>query len=1253
LYKIYKLLFFILLNSALFGQTTYFISSSLGNDSNSGKSQSSPWKSLDKLHNSWNLIKPGDKILLKRNDVFRPTSISRNAIIQPPTGLSGNSSNYITIAAYGEGQKPIISSRLSGKKLIFATSLHYFVFENLQLRGPIEFNATYTGFTNLKFLHLDWDGNYQGDAAGGDINFISNFNEISPDNYNDTPIRNIEIGYCTFKNNSSNDILNMNAPRENIWIHNNKFFNAKNECLDIGGGNNITIEFNLFSGSNANIVKLQPQVHKMENLIIRGNLILGTKQFGLVVYNARNSKIYNNTIWVHPNAFGSARFGWATANPVYLSNVGTTGFDNNIIENNIFFGRVIFGQPDNVKITYRNGSTITYKRPPVWTNNLFKNNLYYDPTFDARISQYRYKGNTRVYWTGPGNTYGTVDDVSFNDPHWRINNFADWQSLSTTSAELQDNPQFINPYWNSAEDFGDFSLKASSFAINSGNQTSFSQDLFGNTIPQGMHPNRGAIQKLAIENSTLNLIEAYSINSNTVVLNFSKRVIYNTAVSQSNYSISGGVSVISASLSPEGKQVILKTSTHPSSNYFSITANNLRDIGGELISAKTSSYSFGTSTNTHSSNLLQNGSGDYEVLLGNWIKYGNNIISLSGDFVSSGTKSLKIEGINDSRGAYLYLNSSSGVLNNLVVGKTYRITFWAKTNNHNVKLKLLDAVSLLQQQTATITTEFKKHELSFVAKHSTLTLIRFEELKSGQLVYFDNLQILDSAVNPPPPPAPTNDLFITGRGNFEINVGSWVGFGNNVLQISTEYAKSGTRSLKITNINDHRGAYLYFNSASDLITNLTPGKIYKVSFWAKTSSSTAKIRVQDAVGHFPNYVAHISSSPVQIEIEFTASNSTMNYLRLEGMQTNQSVYIDNLQFLSGESGNINNPTLSNLFEGSKGGYESNIGSWKKYGNNSFQTSSEYSSSGSRSLKVSFVNNHAGGYLYLNKSYDLSTDLVVGKQYILTFWARTNSGSAKVMVRDAMKGIQDYSAVVTNSPKKYEIVFNATNEIYNYLKFDGLSSGQSIYIDDLELYDLSESNNRPSSNNNPLGKMQLDLNGELTNGEVKLSWKNLGDDIVNYEVQRTNSEVEENWTSIKSIVNTPSEKISLNDKPASGSYIYRIKYETNKGSFELSNEVTITVVPETFELFQNYPNPFNPSTKIKFAIPSQSKVYLAVYNILGEQIAILNNEMLEAGTHELIWNASLLPSGTYLLKINAESLNGEQNYSEVKKMMLIK
>jgi hypothetical protein len=342
-----------------------------------------------------------------------------------------------------------------------------------------------------------------------------------------------------------------------------------------------------------------------------------------------------------------------------------------------------------------------------------------------------------------------------------------------------------------------------------------------------------------------------------------------------------------------------------------------------------------------------------------------------------------------------------------------------------------------------------------------------------------------------------------------------------------------------------------------------------------------------------------------------------------------------------------------LFEGSKGGYESNIGSWKKYGNNSFQTSSEYSSSGSRSLKVSFVNNHAGGYLYLNKSYDLSADLVVGKQYILTFWARTNSGSAKVIVRDAMKGIQDYSVVVTNSSKKYEIVFNATHAIYNYIRFEGLSSGQSIYIDDLELYDLSESHNRPSSNNNPLGKMQLDLNAELTNGEIKLSWINLGDDIVNYEVQRTNSEVEENWTAIKTIVNTPSEKISLNDKPASGSYIYRIKYETNKGSFELSNEVTITVVPETFELSQNYPNPFNPSTKIKFAIPSQSKVYLAVYNILGEQIAILNNEMLEAGTHEMIWNASLLPSGTYLLKINAESLNGEQNYSEVKKMMLIK
>jgi hypothetical protein len=507
-----------------------------------------------------------------------------------------------------------------------------------------------------------------------------------------------------------------------------------------------------------------------------------------------------------------------------------------------------------------------------------------------------------------------------------------------------------------------------------------------------------------------------------------------------------------------------------------------------------------------------------------------------------------------------------------------------------------------------------------------------------------------SSISPPPPPASGTDLFKPLLGSYESSIGSWVKYGSNIVQTSSEFAQIGSRSLKISYGSSHTGAYLYLSKQHDLTENLIVGNAYTLTFWAKTNSGTVKLVIRDALKAINSYQVLIDNSIKKYEINFIATHSNYNYIKLEGLMSGQSVLIDDLQLLSGNTGN-NDPSLTSIVNSPSGGYESNIGSWKQYGSNTIQTSSEYFNSGSKSLKVSYVNSHTGGYLYLNKSYDLTSNLVVGNQYKLSFWAKTNSGSANVVLRDALKSINDYSIVVTSTAKKHEILFNATNSIYNYIKFERLSSGQSIYIDDLELYDLSESSNGPIGNNS-LSKIQLDINADVANGEVNLSWFNLDENIENYEVQRTNAGMEKIWNTIQTVSNS-SEMLSLIDKPAPGNYIYRIQLISKNGSSELSSEISVTVVPDNFELFQNYPNPFNPTTKVKFAIPSQSKVHLSVFNILGEQIAVLNNETLEAGTHEMIWNATLLPSGTYLLKINAESLNGENTYSEVKKMMLIK
>lgn len=90
-----------------------------------------------------------------------------------------------------------------------------------------------------------------------------------------------------------------------------------------------------------------------------------------------------------------------------------------------------------------------------------------------------------------------------------------------------------------------------------------------------------------------------------------------------------------------------------------------------------------------------------------------------------------------------------------------------------------------------------------------------------------------------------------------------------------------------------------------------------------------------------------------------------------------------------------------------------------------------------------------------------------------------------------------------------------------------------------------------------------------------------------------------------------------------------------------------VIPNAFQLKQNYPNPFNPSTTIEFSIPNSEFVSIVVYNLLGEKVADLVNELLPAGLYRSQWNAENFPSGLYIYKISAG------NFIETRKMLLLK
>ncbi len=96
------------------------------------------------------------------------------------------------------------------------------------------------------------------------------------------------------------------------------------------------------------------------------------------------------------------------------------------------------------------------------------------------------------------------------------------------------------------------------------------------------------------------------------------------------------------------------------------------------------------------------------------------------------------------------------------------------------------------------------------------------------------------------------------------------------------------------------------------------------------------------------------------------------------------------------------------------------------------------------------------------------------------------------------------------------------------------------------------------------------------------------------------------------------------------------------------------LPGSFSLSQNYPNPFNPATVIRYALPEGSTVLLAVYNALGQRVAVLVNETQEAGYHEVRFDGSNLASGVYFYRLIAQAAVGVLGgYTATRKLLLIR
>ncbi len=123
------------------------------------------------------------------------------------------------------------------------------------------------------------------------------------------------------------------------------------------------------------------------------------------------------------------------------------------------------------------------------------------------------------------------------------------------------------------------------------------------------------------------------------------------------------------------------------------------------------------------------------------------------------------------------------------------------------------------------------------------------------------------------------------------------------------------------------------------------------------------------------------------------------------------------------------------------------------------------------------------------------------------------------------------------------------------------------------------------------------------------------------------------------------------KPSMVNTVSGGRLNLNNSAILMQNLVSVgnqnNQIPALFRLYQNYPNPFNPSTVLAFDMPKEGFASLKIYNSIGQEVAVLIDGIVNAGSYQKVFNASALPSGIYFYKFVTDS------FSEVRKMSLIK
>ena len=463
-----KLLFVVILFDILFvlvifspsWAATYYVDATNGNDSNSGISESAPWKTIAEVnHSDFN---PGDQILFKRGETWIGTTLNI-----PSDGKSGN---HITIGAYGTGNKPIIDGSGLGKT-IYLNGRGFITINNLEIKkGGVVIFLT-SGGTNGQIIITNCDihdsetNNNISIKDRGNItienctvynsagNGISAYTSGTPD-WGDRTGDNVTVSGSTIYNNSKSGLFVFG---DGAVVQNNEIY-SNGIADEEGKYHNIYI-----SGDNALVQKniLRDAVYGDgirflgSNLTARYNFIHHNRKHGFGIWN--DYSVNHSNLAISYNLLIQRNY---TETPVSrpmtinISNAAGAGSFHNIK----IYNNSVYGENDNANgFSFNNCSDLDIKNNILYLKDAYL--MLISPTASV-ISDY--------------NMFKSDKTTPFFSRRYAT--FSQWQGDGYGRHSIENDPDFTDPINNN------LTLQSTSPAIDAGTN-------IGSSYDDGLHPN--------------------------------------------------------------------------------------------------------------------------------------------------------------------------------------------------------------------------------------------------------------------------------------------------------------------------------------------------------------------------------------------------------------------------------------------------------------------------------------------------------------------------------------------------------------------------------------------------------------------------------------------------------------------------------------------------------------------------------------------------------------------------------------------